>query len=78
MVWAMEIKYDSAQKRLQLTENKTTDQWGTVGLTCLHYLFTSNSQCHLAGPFLTEMPGQQNWFEWQGNKIGSKRPVGGH
>ena len=52
-------------------------QWGTTGLTCLHYLFTTNSQRHLEGPFwlkwqgnkLGKMAGKQNWLEWQGNKL---------
>ena len=62
----MEIKYDSAQKRLQLTENKTTDQWGTVGLTCLHYLFTSHS-FQIWRDLFGRNGRATNWAKWQEN-----------
>ena len=45
------------------TKDKSQQGGGTAALTCLHYLFTSRSYCHLERPF---------WLKWQGKKMVGK------
>ena len=46
---ARTLKNTLSQRSFLVEEDEGLARWGSVTLTCLHYLFTSHSYCHVEG-----------------------------